>query len=68
MQQIDDVVLGPLEAVELLLTALRRALACLEILAPQDRVHVLEDGATLWVAPGWAVGLERGGTLVLERG
>jgi len=29
---------------------------------------VLEDGATLWVAPGWAVGLERGGTLVLERG
>jgi hypothetical protein len=28
---------------------------------------VLEDGATLWIAPGWAVRLERGGTLVLER-
>jgi hypothetical protein len=45
VQQVDDVVLGPLEAVELLLTPLRRAIAGLEILAPQDRVHVLEHGA-----------------------
>ena len=33
MQQVDDVVLGPLKAVELLLTPLRRALTGLKILA-----------------------------------
>lgn len=29
---------------------------------------VLEDGATLWIAPGWGVRLHASGTLVLERG
>ena len=29
---------------------------------------VLEEGATLWIAPGWATRLHTGGTLVLERG
>jgi N-methylhydantoinase A len=29
---------------------------------------VLEDGATLWIPPGWAARLHASGTLVLERG
>jgi N-methylhydantoinase A/oxoprolinase/acetone carboxylase beta subunit len=28
---------------------------------------VLEEGATLWIAPGWAARLHTSGTLVLER-
>ena len=29
---------------------------------------VIEDGATLWIAPGWSASLHRSGTLVLKRG
>ena len=29
---------------------------------------VLEEGATLWIAPGWRARLHAGGTLMLERG